>query len=71
MRALAQRINRKLRAGDEMLVATRGAAASGDLGDFCVVDTNRNNISRARVDPEKLGRELGVLQPWEALAEEE
>jgi hypothetical protein len=70
-RALVQRIKRKLRDRDEMLVSTsRGAVASGDLGDFCVVGIHGYNISQARVDPEKLGRKLGVLQPWEQLVDE-
>jgi len=67
LRALIARINRKLRADDQMLKATRGERARGDLGDFYLLDFNRNIIRDQRVDPEELGRELGVLKPWETV----
>jgi hypothetical protein len=70
MRALVQRIKRKLRDRDEMLVSTSRGAASGGLGDFCVVGIHGNNITSANVDLEKLGRKLDVLQPWEQLVDE-
>ena len=38
-----------------------------NLGDYYLIDTRRNWVSRTHVDLEKLGRELEVLQPWERL----
>ncbi len=71
MKALVQRINRKLADSNEALRKTRGARALIDLGDWYVLDTNRNLILHKNVDPEVLGRELGVLHPWEVSAEED
>lgn len=64
-RALIQRINRKLKPEQERLKTLRGDRWRGDLGDYFVVDFFTNRIVAQHVDPEKLGRELGVLQPWE------
>lgn len=65
MRALVQRINRKLKEDDRVLKASRGERARLDLGDFYVLDVSINGIAEKQVDPEDLGRELGVLQPYE------
>jgi hypothetical protein len=67
MKAIVQRINRKLKADDEALKKTRGTRAYLDLGDWYVLNVNRNWISAHHVDPEELGRELGVPQEWEVL----
>ena len=69
-RALAQRINRKLVADGQRLKATRGSRARLDLGDYFVVD-RRGLAVDTYVDIEELGRELGALQTWESLVEEE
>lgn len=63
-RALTQRINRKLRADNEVLRSTRWWERS-DLGRFYIVNTRINCIAGKDVDIEKLGHELGVLKPWE------
>jgi hypothetical protein len=63
--ALLQRIKRKLAQEGEQLRATRGERWRGDLGDCYIVDKSRNTITAQHVEPEKLGRELGVLQAWE------
>jgi hypothetical protein len=68
-RALVQRINRKLAAAGQRLKATRGARWRGDLGDYYTIDTNRNCVVAKGVDPAALGREIGVLRPWESVAE--
>jgi hypothetical protein len=70
VRALIARINRKLKASDEVLKATRGEGrARQEFGDFYVLDFNRNAVMQKNVDPEQLGRELGVLKPWEEVQE--
>jgi hypothetical protein len=66
MRALLQRINRALKKEREQLKRTRGGMqAFLDLGDFWIHDWNGNAVARSHVDPEELGRKLGVLHEWE------
>jgi hypothetical protein len=69
MRALIQRINRKLREHDEVLKAIRGERWRAEYGDYYVLNCARNYVTEMHVDPEKLGRELKVMQDWEVLAE--
>jgi hypothetical protein len=69
-RALLQRINRALKKDDEMLKTTRGERGRSDLGDYYVLDLNRNFVTRHDVDPEALGRKLGVLKDFEHIEEE-
>jgi hypothetical protein len=69
MRALIQRINRKIAADGEVLKTARGDRARLDLGAYYVIDVNRNFIASKHVDPEAWGRELGVLRPYECVAE--
>ena len=71
-RALIQRINRKLASEQwpKSLKSTRGGRAKTNLGDFYVVDLHRNLVVDAFVDPEKYGRKLGVLAPYERVAED-
>jgi hypothetical protein len=75
MRALVQRINRRLvkkdKRGDKLLACRDNSPAIHELGAYYSINVGRNEISDTHVDPEKLGRELGVLQPWEKLAEDE
>jgi hypothetical protein len=71
MRALLQRINRKIREGDQVLKVTRGERAWVDYGDFYILNSRRNSVTRDHVDPEELGREIGVLRPWEQVVKEE
>lgn len=68
-RALVQRINRKLAAKGEKLIATRGEIAQSELGDFYRVSVDGGTITAKHIEPEKLGRELGVLKPYEVLTE--
>ena len=69
MRALIQRINRKLASDNEMLRRTRGQA-SVDLGVYHVIDVSKNAVVGKDIDPEAYGRDLGVLKPWERLVDE-
>lgn len=68
MRALLARINRKLanegQAG-RAIKAPRGERLQQEVGDYYVIDYSMNAIMSKHVDPEELGRELGVLHPWE------
>ena len=69
MRAVVQRINRKLAADDEMLKAARGARMQLDCGDYYVVDFRQNCVTSKDVDPEVLARKLGVLKGYEQVIE--
>lgn len=75
-RALFQRIDRKLKQYGQKLYTPRTEAAQAELGSYCVVATGevvnpKRTVApgavRVHVDLEKLGRELGVIQPWEEL----
>jgi hypothetical protein len=65
-RALVQRIQRVLGKRDELIRAGRGKATS-ELGDYYTVDLRTNALIEKDVNIEALGRELGVLKPWEKL----
>jgi hypothetical protein len=65
MRALVQRINRRLRDEGEVLKAARSERVVSSVGLFFIV--RRNKIATQHVNPEALGRELGILSPWEHL----
>jgi predicted metalloprotease len=65
MRALIQRINRKLRHEEEMLLTLRGQRDEVELGRYYVVNVRSNRVVAQRVDPAELGAELGVLRAWE------
>ena len=70
MRALTQRINRALLKQDERLYKSRGMQMYLDVGDFYVVDLRGNWVAGKDVDPEELGRELGVLKEYERVVDE-
>lgn len=69
MRALTQRINRNLAHQDEQLKKSGSERLAQQLGDYYLLNTRGNYIARLGVDPEQLGRTLGVLQDWECVAE--
>ena len=68
MRALTQRVNRKLKPDLEMLRVTRGAQMQQDVGDYHVIDFRKNWITHKHVDPEQMARDMGVLHEWEEVA---
>jgi hypothetical protein len=68
-RALLRRLNRKLQREHEVIKPTRSARWRDELGDYYVVDLDRNAIARKQVNLEQYARELGVLQEYEKLEE--
>jgi hypothetical protein len=66
-RALFQRIDRKLRLSGKKLGTSRTTQMETSVGRHYIIDMQRNSISRKSVDLIELGRELGVIQPWEKL----
>jgi hypothetical protein len=69
-RALEQRINRKLAAQGEKLKRCRSDRWRHDLGDYYVINVDKNIIVFKQVNLEVLGRELGALAPYERLEDE-
>ncbi len=71
MRALLQRINRRLRlvgganGGARQIKRGRG----GDAGGFYILDLARNEIMAWGIDPVETGRRMGVLAPWQEVVE--
>ena len=64
LRTLLHRINRKLRIVDcQVRKAAQGCDSA--LGPYCAVSLSGNYIVEQDVDPEVMGRELGVLRLWE------
>jgi len=68
LNALIKRINRKLARTDEVLKKWRGPGFETHMGDYYVVDLRSNAVVRGHIDPEDLGREIGVLRAWERVA---
>jgi hypothetical protein len=69
--ALAQRIRRELRSTGQLLRTARSARVALDLGEHYVVDAHTGGAWPTHVDLEDYGRELGVLRPYEAVADED
>jgi hypothetical protein len=70
VRAVTQRLNRKLAEQNQQLKRSRGRSSS-DLGDYYVLDFNNNSVVADHVNLTTLAKELGVLRPWEHVVEEE
>jgi hypothetical protein len=70
LRAVIQRVNRKLRADDERLCKARSNRWRPELGDYFIMNFNRNWIAGTHINPELFARELGVLEAWEKVVAE-
>jgi len=69
-RALLGRINRRLAKDEEVLKKCRPDSRwYHDLGAYYGVGVRTNSICYQHIDLEEFGRELGVLRPFEALAQ--
>jgi hypothetical protein len=70
-RALIARLNRKLASDEEVVKITReNTRARQDLGEFYVVNFNRNHIVGSDIDLAEFGRKHDVLAEHEHLADE-
>jgi hypothetical protein len=69
-RALLARVNRKLAHQEERLCRTRSLRAQFDLGDYYIEDTQTPNILDHHIDLELTAKVLGVLKPYERLADD-
>ena len=63
--AVVKRINRKLATRYETLRRTRGVAQQQDLGEYYLLNFNRNFVIEKGVNPETLARHLRVLSEYE------
>ena len=68
MEALIGRINRKLRRRGERLKTLRGDRDLRTIGRYYCV--SGQSVTRTRIDPVQLGREVRALRPWETVEEE-
>jgi hypothetical protein len=64
MKVVVERINRKLAAKGQILLATRKLKMTQHLGDYYLLDLSGNVLDRD-IDPEKLAHKLGVLKEGE------
>jgi len=69
--AVIARINRNLWHGGGVLEKSRGERVRISIGDYYVLNVNHNFIFRHHVNVEVLARELGVLEEWEQVEDEE
>jgi hypothetical protein len=70
-RALIQRINRKLRQDGEVMKVARGAQAESQHGRYYTIDLHRNYLIHDHLDPETVGREIGVLAEYEHMVRDD
>jgi hypothetical protein len=66
-RALMARVNRALAESHEMVKKTRGVYAMRDLGEYYLLNFNRNAIMKQNLDLEEFARQIKVLRPYEKL----
>jgi hypothetical protein len=69
MRALIQRINRKLKLQDEKLKTARSRRVESSVGRYYTIDPKQNFVVHDHLDPEAIARELGVLANHEHVVE--
>lgn len=69
-RALILRINRKIKAGNEVLRISRTERMRRQVGDYYLLDLRLGGVTGKNVDPAALGRKLGVLKPYEEVSDE-
>jgi hypothetical protein len=70
-RAVIQRVNRILKPRLETLRTWRHSDIRYKAGDLYHLDLNHNCIISLTVDLESFARELGAMQKWETIIEDE
>lgn len=68
-RAVLARLNRRLARDGRRLCRPRSERVRLDLGDVYLLDLNGNAVMERDVNVEQLARDLGVLRPFERIAE--
>jgi hypothetical protein len=68
VRALLQRINRKIQGDHEKVMVARGTQARQYLGEYYLFDIQKEEIKAKKINNlEVYAREIGVLQDWEEM----
>jgi hypothetical protein len=65
--ALRQRVDRQLRKSGKRLRMARSESTEISAGRYYIVDTRNQCVAVRNVNLESLGRELGVVHPWETV----
>ena len=68
LRALIQRINRKLKPDRVLKSSRRSAAMMHELGEYYVLDVKRRKVVERNVNLIRLAQEVGAIDGWEELA---
>jgi hypothetical protein len=71
VRAIIERINRKLAREGKRIKTCRNERWRGELGRYYVVHLSQKFVVQKRVDLEEFGRALGVLSPYETVADDD
>jgi len=69
VRAVIQRINRKLAPNDQQLKKCRGQRWYSDLGLYYILDVDHNLILDTHLNVESVARELNAIEEWETVVE--
>ena len=69
VRALMQRINRKLAPDQVVKSNKRSTTLSEVIGTYYVLDIKRKHIAERDVDLVRLGKKLGAMHEWEELVD--
>jgi hypothetical protein len=67
IRAVTQRLNRRLKSEYLVLTATRGDQQREQFGDYFLLNFRKKTVVRTHIDLELLARDWGVLQDWEKM----
>jgi len=69
VRALVQRINRKLAPGKVLKSNRRSATLTDKLGEYYVLDLRKREVAERDVNLVSLARKLRAIEAWEELAD--
>jgi len=67
LRAVMQRVNRKLAGKHQVLKVIHGTRLEQELWRYYVVNRKHNAVQQTHVNVEVLAKERGVLQAWEVV----
>ena len=70
VRALIRRINRRLSHSGERLRTPHSGRGLTELGQYFILNVTHNVVVMHHVDPEAIGRKIGVLAGWESVVKE-
>jgi hypothetical protein len=70
-KALMARVNRKLaREGERILKSREGSRLRGNVGEFYLLDVNRNTVTGTHMELEHVAKEVGALRDYEQVVYE-